>query len=298
LSKPQARWAIRQWGSRLIGSRLFNAAVASPPVRRLLRPIEHAYVASDVASASAAALRFRDRGFTATFGYWHTDSDTPRAVLDQYLACIRVAAGSDYISAKIPGLGYSTELFAELAAAAAQRGLRIHFDAEEPDTVERSQAFLDRVLAGSPARIGWTLPGRWPRSVRDVAWAAERGLRVRVVKGMWAHPEAPDADPRHGYLQVIEALCRQRIEVAVAGHDIPIIQSALSSLRSAGVACELELLRGLPWRSQLQVARRLGLDARVYVGYGRDYLKHALAHVLRHPRVMLWIAGDMLRPGR
>jgi proline dehydrogenase len=84
----------------------------------------------------------------------------------------------------------------------------------------------------------------------------------------------------------------------VAGHDIPIIQSALSSLRAAGVACELELLRGLPWRSQLEVARRLGLGARVYVGYGRDYLKHALAHVLRHPRVMLWIAGDALRTGR
>jgi proline dehydrogenase len=298
LSNPRARSVIKQWGGRLIASPLFNAVVSSPSGRWLLRPIEHAYVASDVASASAAALRFRDRGLTATFGYWHTDTDTPRAVLDQYLACIRVAAGSDYISAKIPGLGYSTELFAELAAAAAQRGLRIHFDAEEPDTVERSQAFLDRVLAGSPARIGWTLPGRWPRSVRDAAWAAERNLRVRVVKGMWAHPESPDTDPRQGYLQVIEALCRQRVEVAVAGHDIPIIQSAVSSLREAGVACELELLRGLPWRRQLEVARRLGISARVYVGYGRDYLKHALAHVLRHPRVMLWIAGDMLRPGR
>jgi proline dehydrogenase len=298
LSKTRLRLSIRQWGGRLIAAPLVNAAVSSPSARWLLRPIEHAYVASDVASASAAALRFRDRGFTATFGYWHTDNDTPRAVLDQYLACIRVAAGSDYISAKIPGLGYSTELFAELAAAAAQRDLRIHFDAEAPDTVERSQAFLDRVLAGSPARIGWTLPGRWPRSVRDAAWAAERNLRVRVVKGMWAHPEAPDADPRQGYLQVVEALCRQRVEVAVAGHDIPIIESALSSLREAGVACELELLRGLPWRRQLEVARRLGIGARVYVGYGRDYLKHALAHVLRHPRVMLWIAGDMLRPGR
>jgi hypothetical protein len=70
-----------------------------------------------------------------TFGYCHTDGDTPRAVLDQYLACIGVAAGTDYISAKIPGLGYSTELFAELAAAAAKRGLRIHIDAEESDNV-------------------------------------------------------------------------------------------------------------------------------------------------------------------
>ncbi|HEY4973551.1 MAG TPA: hypothetical protein VII41_08075, partial [Steroidobacteraceae bacterium] len=162
-------------------------------------------------------------------------------------------------------------------------------------TVERSQAFLDRVLPGSPARIGWTLPGRWPRSIRDADWAAERALRVRVVKGMWADPQTPDTDPREGYLRVVDTLARHRIEVAVAGHDMALIQSALSRLRDCGVSCELELLRGLPWREQLGVASRLGLTARVYVGYGRDYLKHAVTHVLRHPRVMLWIAGDLIR---
>jgi proline dehydrogenase len=289
------RMAIKQWGNRLVDSQQFNAAVSSPWIRWALRPIERAYAARDIDGASAAAMHFRKRGLTATFGYWHTDADSPRAVLDQYLACICAATSDDYISAKIPGLGYSTELFAELAAAAAGRGLRVHFDAEEPDTVERSQAFLDRVLPGSPARIGWTLPGRWPRSVRDAGWAAERNLRVRVVKGMWADSQAPDCDPRLGYLRVIDALSRLRIEVAVAGHDTPLIQSALSTLRDRGVTCELELLRGLPWRQQLDVATRLGLPARVYVGYGRDYLKHAVAHVLRHPRVMLWIAGDMIR---
>jgi hypothetical protein len=127
LSKPQARRAIKQWGSRLIASPLFHAAVSSPHLRWALRPIEHVYVASDIESASAAALRFRDRGFTATSGYWHTDTDTPRAVLDQYLACIRAAASTDYISAKIPGLGFSTELFAELAAANLLKILRNMF---------------------------------------------------------------------------------------------------------------------------------------------------------------------------
>lgn len=260
--------------------------------------IGRAYVAGETAAdARRVADRWREMDLPAVFGYWGMDSDTPQAVLEQYLDCVAHTAAGDYVSIKAHAIDYSTELYARLAAAAAARGTHLHVDAEAPETVDRAMAFADRVLPHSPVALGWTLPGRWVRSIQDAAWAGERGLRVRIVKGHYPDP-ALDQELRLGYRRVAEALAKYRGTVAVAGHDLALSERVGVSLTEAGAQVEMELLHGLPWRGQLQLARRQGWPLRMYVGYGRELLPYALRQVRRKPQVLWWIARDLLRARR
>src|SRR5207247_3807890 len=119
--------------------------------------------------------------------------------------------------------------------------------------------------------FGTTLPGRWKRSAADALWAAESGLTVRVVKGQWADPSNPAQDLRAGFLEVIDQLAGRAPHVAVATHDVPLAAEAIARLRSAGTSCEMELLHGLPMKASLRLARKLAVNLRVYVPYGKAY---------------------------
>jgi len=257
-----------------------------------------AYVAGETAAdARRVADRWRALSLPAVFGYWGRNSDTPEGVLEQYLECVALAAAGDYVSIKAPAIDYSTELYARLAAAAAARGTHLHVDAEAPETVDRAMSFAERVLPASPVALGWTLPGRWARSLKDAEWAGERGLRVRIVKGHYPDP-AQDQDMRLGYRRVSEVLAKYRGTVAVAGHDLALSERVGGLLTEAGARVEMELLHGLPWREQLQLAARRGWPLRMYVGYGRELLPYALRQVRRKPQVLWWIARDILRARR
>lgn len=227
-------------------------------------------------------------------GYWGREGDTPESVLREYLECIELTQPGDYVAIKAPAIDYSTDLYAQLAEAAAKRRTHLHVDAESPDTIDRAKRFAEQVLPTSPVALGWTLPGRWPRSIEDAAWAGELGLRVRIVKGHYADPR-DDQDLRAGYRQVARTLARYRNPVAVAGHDLTLVEQVGTLLTDAGVPVEMELLYGLPWRNQLKLAAAHRWPVLLYVGYGHDVLPYALGQARRNPKVLWWIARDMLR---
>jgi len=227
--------------------------------------------------------------------FWNEEDDPPHAVAARSLAALTAFSREIrdfYLSLKAPALGYRYDLVAEIAALAAELGVRVHFDAQRPETVESTRALAERALLG-PAQLGFTLPGRFPRSVTDAAWAASRGMFVRVVKGQVPDPAAPELDPRRGVLAVVDALAGRAAHVAVASHDAPLVREALSRLLAAGTSCELELLLGLPMKPALDVARRMGVAARVYVPFGSPRLPYHLSDVRRNPRVLSWLVRDV-----
>ena len=271
---------------------------ARQAVARCLRPLAaraaRAYVAGDrLEDALRVGDRLGKRGLGMTAGYWDCPNDSPRTVADKYLNAIDALADRQhaYVSIKIPTLDYSRELSSEVVDRAAKRRVRVHFDALGPDTADRSRALFDRLLDRG-AELSYTLPGRWARSVHDAAWASERGIVVRVVKGQWADPEDPGRDPREGYLKVIDALAGRAGHVAVASHDTRLVEAACHRLRGAGTSCELELLYGLPMRRSLAQADALSLGVHVYVPYGASYLPYALSHVGSNPRMLWWLVCD------
>jgi len=201
--------------------------------------------------------------------------------------------GAGYCSVKAPALGYQPQALQRLAALAAARGQRLHFDSHGPETADPTLTAL-AALQTHHLHLGLTVPGRWTRSLQDADWAAARGLRVRVVKGQWPCPQRPDLDPRAGFLAVVDRLAGRVAQVAVATHDADLAAEAVARLARAGTACELELLCGLPRRRVMALAQREGLAVRFYVPFGEAWLPYALQQVMRQPRLWPRLLKDSL----
>ena len=262
-----------------------------------------------------------------TFGYFNAPDDTPSCVEAASCLAIRALAkpaqpfgtpsdGAEsghrarprqtpgtpadvagYCSLKVPALGYQRPALQRLATVAATLGQRLHFDSHGPETADPTLAALDALLAHHP-HLGLTLPGRWVRSLEDADWAAAKGLRVRVVKGQWPCPQQPQADPRKGFLAVVERLAGRVPQVAVATHDAELAAEAQARLAARGTACELELLCGLPRRRVMALARRRGLPVRFYVPFGQAWLPYAMHQLLRQPGLWPRLLRDSLGEAR
>lgn len=236
------------------------------------------YVAGDSAAAAAeVARRLAARGYTSTICFWDAGGDDPELVVDEYSRALAVVAEAQgYLSVKATAVSFRGDLLDRLA----DRGVRLHFDAMKPDTVDATRTLIED-LAGER---GTTLPGRWRRSDADAEWAVELGLAVRVVKGQWPGPD--ERDPAAGFLDVVERLAGRARSVSVATHDVELARKALARLRASGTPCELEQLYGL---------RCAAPPARVYIPYGHAWLPYALNNIRRRPRTAWWLARDLAR---
>lgn len=215
--------------------------------------------------------------------------------MDAHISALEALAREDadcYVSVKLPPLGFDPQAFAELVAAAAASRRRLHADAVAPDLADATW----RLLAGSAgaAPLGTTLAGRWRRSPHDVDRAGELGLAVRVVKGQWPDVGGDREDPARGFLRIVDRLADHPGMVAVATHDVPLLEEALSRLLSAGRSCEVELFYGLPFRGPALAARRLSVPVRMYVPYGDTGTPYRRDVLASRPSAALWIAQDLL----
>lgn len=259
--------------------------------------ISKAYFAGpELTDAVCVCQRLIQRGLSGTIGYWPNHEDTPQVVADAYLAGIdRIAAqGLDSsISIKAMVMEFDHDLVARVIDNAGSAGVGIHFDSRAIELADPTFELV-AAFAGSQASIGCTLPGAWQRSPQDTDLAVELGVNVRVVKGMWRDPEHPTINLRQGYLSVIDRLCGRAHHVGVATHDAWLAREALQRLIDSDTPCELEQLFGLPTRDTLRVARDMGVPARCYIPYGNSWVPYALSRALRHPRMMWWIARDLV----
>ncbi len=263
--------------------------------RRLPERVRQAYIAGPkLEDAIAACHKFAGQGIASTVGYWNEADEDSRSVTDAYLATVAAvsAEGLDsYVSVKAPTVAFSSALMTEVVEQARQASVGIHFDSLGPEAADATFEMITSAVQGFP-RIGCTLPGRWRRSLDDAQRAVKLGLNVRVVKGQWKDPDAPDIDLRQGYLAVIERLAGGARHVAVATHDAWLVREALRRLQAAGTSCEVELLYGLPTAAARAVAREMGVGVRLYVPYGEAYLPYALSQAVRKPHIVAWILRD------
>jgi proline dehydrogenase len=247
-----------------------------------------------VEQAIAAARRLAGYGLASTIGYTARPSESPRAVAAVYLAAFERLAGEDcdcYVSMKLSALGFDAGLFAVLAAAAARTGRVLHLDALAPETVDATW----RLIESTPrsAKLGTALPGAWARSAEDVSRVVRFGLQARVVKGQWTD-DAPAADPAEGFLRIVDRLRGHRAGVAVATHDVELLDESLRRLTSADTPCWAELFLGLPFRAPATTARRLGVPVRIYVPYGRAAAPYGAADVRHNPAARRWLIEDLV----
>lgn len=278
---------------RAVATEASNVARRRVVIPLVRRAGSHYLAGPSVQDALAVARSLAERGCATTLGYWDSPDDGPKTVAEAALAAVEGLAGESldgYVSVKATAFGFAETLLREVAVQASSASVRLHFDSMGPEAADQTFGLIG-ALEGS-AELGCTLPGRWARSSFDADWAVERGLRIRVVKGEWADPEAPDRDPRGGFLEVIDRLAGRAAHVAVATHDRHLVTEALSRLRAAGTSCELELLyrrRGLSLD---------GVPTRMYVPFGHPWVPYPISHAPWKPKIAWQFMRDVLSARR
>lgn len=265
----------------------------------LLSTLGRCHVAGpSIADAVRVGADEADAGAWLTLGPWRSRRDSPTAVLGMYqdaIVAIAEAALPATLSIKLPDLDFDDDLVAEVLDAAARHGVGLHVDSMKPGTEVRTLELLPDLVAAHPA-LGVTLPGRWARSVADAEVVADAGVRsIRVVKGQWADPADPKRDAVRGVLEVVHVLRGGVAAIGVATHDEALAVDCLERLVGAGTECRVEQLYGMPRLDVRGLEARYGVGHLVYVPFGEAYLPYAVAHALRDPRILTWIARDLVR---
>jgi proline dehydrogenase len=212
--------------------------------------------------------------------------------------CSIIAAVADldpkgYISVKAPDFDYDPQVLTKIAAMAIKHNTLIHFDSHDISQASREQACARQIQALGAA-VSLSIPGCWLRGEADAVQCAELGMRIRVVKGLWADPKAPDIDMREGYLKIIDAIAGKAPEVAIATHDPWLARESLKRLQAAGTPCELELLYGLPSRPIYALAKEYAVPVRVYIPFGFAWQPYMAGKFLKNPLIAVWVARDFI----
>jgi len=235
----------------------------------------------------------RARGWSSTLAYWSGPADTASSTSATYLVALKTILERTlqcYLSVKVTAIHYDFGVISELLQISGASGVRIHFDAMDPDSAEPTFALLERALKVRN-NLGCTLPSRWRRSVLDASRVIEYGVPVRIVKGQWPDPLDRRRNAYKGYMEVIRQLAGKAPLVAVATHDRSLARDALRSLKDAGTPCEMEQLSSLP-QNCAAMARSLQVPLRVYIPFGHPSLPYDIWQVRARPQIVGWVLRD------
>jgi proline dehydrogenase len=200
-----------------------------------------------------------------------------------------------YLSVKPPALNFDPAYAETIATTALLNGHGVHFDshkfAQADPTLALLEELLRRKLPSNDSRRGWrfslTLPSRWKRSIADARWAAENGVRVRVVKGDFGAGPGDEVDPGRGFLELVEQLAGKVPDLALATHDCILAREAIATCQKVGASVQLELFFGRPASAILALAREKGVSVGFYVPYGDTLLIYVIRDLLTNPQKLL-----------
>lgn len=272
----------------MITARQFISRLSAPVMRRAAS----SYIAGpELNDALRVASRLKSMNFQVTIGFWNGDGDQPRQVADACLKSLLAVHSQklDYLSIKPPALHYSYDLLEEILCKARELGVGVHFDSHGPETADRTQELVERGLS-TYTNLSVTIPTRWKRSLRDIDWAIERRLPVRIVKGQWAEDDSVTLEPE--FTSAIQHLAGRVDRVRIATHNPQLIAESLQCLNSTGTQADVEFLYGLPTRQPLAVAKQLGAPVRFYIPFGHAWLPYCLSQAKKDPRILLRILKD------
>lgn len=242
--------------------------------------------------------KLASHGVPTTIGKLSKRGDDPDAIAEEYIRCSNAMKSTSmdrgfYLSLKPPALEFNRQRVLCIAETAFNNGQGILFDAHDYHLAQPTVDLLSFLIRefeyghkwDAKWRFGIVLPTRWRRSISDLRWAGEHGVRVRIVKGEFKASTASETmDPAKGLLRLIDRLPAGVPEVAIATHDRELAKTAIHHARQRGAAIELELLFGMPTSSMVDLAKSLAVPLRFYIPYGETLLLYGIKHFVTNPK--------------
>jgi len=272
-----------------------------PPYKRLLKQVVYRLGAlcplkpQSISEGTELCRALLGHDLLTTLGRLSKSGDDPKQIVQEYQLASNSLLGGPvrdrfYLSVKPPALNFDPEYAAAIAATALLNGHGVHFDshkfAQTDATLELLDGLMKRNLPchGTPRwRFSLTLPSRWKRSVADARWAAEKGMRVRLVKGDFEAGSSLEVDPRRGFLDLVDQLAGMVPELALATHDCALARECIVRSKKAGSAVQLELFFGRPASDMLALSREMGVPLGFYVPYGDTLFIYVIRDLLANP---------------
>lgn len=279
-----------------------NRSSYQEPLKRLAYSLAKRYAIRPKDSLDAAELCrvLQGHGVASTLGKLSKAGDDPVQILHEYQQAsnsLKNCCANDmfYLSLKPPALNFNPEFAAAIVATARQNGQSVHFDAHRFSSADSTLELLEAVMERHPASggkgrnwsFGLTLPARWKRSHADARWAANKGVRPRLVKGDFKAGSADEMDAGKGLLALVDQLAGRVAELAVATHDSVLAREAVKRCKKRGTAVQLELFFGMPSGSMTALSRELEVPVRFYIPYGDTLLIYVLRDLLANPHKIL-----------
>jgi proline dehydrogenase len=284
-------------------NRFLQTALPLAP-KFIVRFFAKRYVAGDsLADAVATVRRLMGQGCCATIDVLGEAVKNPQlaaqAVEDyrQVLATIVKEGLAANVSVKPTqmGLGISEDLafqnLRQVVARAAELGIFVRIDMEDATTTDATLRIYQN-LRREFANTGVVLQARLRRTLAD-AWAlGEKGVNVRLCKGIYLEPrtiayEEPEVI-RWAFVHALEALFAGQGYVAIATHDEWLVEQALALVKKMRIPqerFEFQMLLGVdPQLRQILVAA--GHKLRVYVPFGSHWYPYSVRRLRENPHII------------
>ncbi len=196
------------------------------------------------------------------------------------------------------GLAIDTDLcgsnLRRIAEAARAYDNFVRIDMEASEYVAATLK-LFHALHGEFKMLGAVIQSYMRRSESDVRELAARGASVRLCKGAYMEPEEvafqKKAEVDANYVRLLEILLDSGSPVAVASHDLRMIDAAKSLMKNHSnrkASVEFQMLYGVRRDLQTELVRD-GYRMRVYVPYGTEWYPYFMRRMAERPANLLFV---------
>jgi proline dehydrogenase len=270
-------------------------------------------------AAVEAARRFEERGLPTTFTHLGENVTTEAqadAVTRHYLEVLdRIAEqGLDTeISVKLTHLGFdlgqdlAQRNLERLIGAASERTNWVWIDMESSRYVDGTLAIYCAALPTAP-NLGLCLQAYLHRTEQDLSSLLPLTPSIRLVKGAYREPKTVASTNRSEVSALFLRLAGRMLEeraagqmrrVAIATHDVPLIERLDSFARGRGLstdAYEVQMLYGIRQAEQFRFAEA-GRPARSLIAYGPAWYPWYMRRLAEKPSNLWFVFRNMFSRG-
>jgi proline dehydrogenase len=275
------------------------------------------YIAGETVDAAVSLVKqLETRGFTATLDILGEDTttlsqaDEASAAYVSLMDAVTAAGIERNVSLKLTQFGLRIDT--DKAFSALTRVLEkakaenyfVRIDMEDASVTDLTLEFQRRAEKLWP-RVGAVLQSKLIRTPMDAEALAERGVNVRLCRGVYRENPAiahiRTRDIRNAFMETFRILARGSGTIAVATHDIRLIRRILREIEATALPLdrvEFQSLLGVPIRSTLEQLRDDGFKVRLYVPFGSAWLAYSLRRLQENPELATAIVTGLFKRGR
>ena len=196
----------------------------------------------------------------------------------------------------------------ELTVEAASHGNFIRIDMEDSSCVDDSIDMFRRLKQEFPQNIGLVLQSYLKRTHKDIEAMLDlrrddAALNFRLVKGIYVEPAAIAYKDYHEinahFLEDLEFMFQNNVYAAIATHDTPLIQGALTLIDKYQVPkenYEFQMLYGVTPKKRRELVQN-GHRMRVYVPFGEQWFGYSTRRLKENPGMVKHILKALVVKG-